>query len=268
MQSVRLRSASLPNPVLATRVTVDYPQKKAVLRDLAIDVHPGEILGLAGQSGAGKSTLALALFRLLQHTGAKITGSIQLEGEELLDKDEQQMRAIRGRRMSLIPQSPLSALNPALRLGTQLREAWKAHASDPAALPDRVRPLLSAAALPSDELFLRRYPSQMSVGQAQRFLIVMALLHNPALVIADEPSSALDVMTHRDVLSLLRTFNQEGGAGFLYISHDLPSIRTICHRIAILHEGAIVESGPVDEVLGNPRHPYTKNIVEAVPKWL
>jgi ABC-type glutathione transport system ATPase component len=262
------RSASLPEPVLSAGLTVDYPQKPGVLRNLQIDVQPGEILGLAGQSGAGKSTLALALFRLLDHTGARTAGSIVLQGSELLTKSERQMREVRGRLISLVPQSPLSALNPALRIGTQVREVWKAHAKDASALAERLRPLMASAALPDDDQFLRRYPAEISVGQAQRLLIVMALLHNPVLIVADEPASALDVMTQRDVLGLLGRLNRERGTSLLYISHDLPSIRSICHRVAILHDGGIVECGPVDQVFLNPTHAYTRRLVDAVPKWL
>jgi ABC-type glutathione transport system ATPase component len=249
------------------RLTVDYPQKPGVLRDMQLEIMPGEIVGLVGQSGAGKSTLALALFRLLAHKNARIEGSIVLAGCDLMQKTEREMREIRGRVMSLVPQSPVSALNSALRIGTQLREVWRAHSSDPGALAQRIQPLFAAAGLPGDASFLRRYPSEISVGQAQRLIIVMALLHDPALVVADEPASALDVITHRDLLKLLSELNRERNMSLLFISHDLPSVRALCHRVAILHEGAIVECGTTEEVLSNPVHPYTKSLTAAVPKW-
>jgi len=262
------KDANRIQPVLSVRLTVDYPQKPGVLRDMQLEIMPGEILGLVGQSGAGKSTLALALFRLLAHKNAKIQGSIVLAGCELMQKTERQMREIRGRVMSLVPQSPISALNSALRIETQLREAWRAHSSDALPLAERIQPLFAAAGLPREASFLRRYPAEISAGQAQRLIIVMALLHDPSLVVADEPASALDVITHRDLLKLLSALNRDRSMSLLFISHDLPSVRALCHRVAILHEGAIVECGLTDQVFSNPSHPYTKSLTTAVPKWL
>jgi ABC-type dipeptide/oligopeptide/nickel transport system ATPase component len=167
-----------------------------------------------------------------------------------------------------VPQSPAAALNPALRIGTQLREAWRAHS--PAKWEtqrERIAGLLKSAGLPGDEKFLRRFPQQISIGQAQRVLIVMALLHEPELVIADEPTSALDVITQREVLELLARLNTERHMAMLFVSHDLLSVATLCHRIAILYEGEIVECGPVGQVLSSPQHAYTRELVAAVPKW-
>src|ERR1019366_5148328 len=169
-------------PVLSTDLSVDYPQKTGVLQGARVEVLPGEIVGLVGQSGSGKSTLALAILRLLDHTGARIRGRMTLLGQDLMSLREPQLRAIRGRLVSLIPQSPAAALNPALRVGTQLREAWRAHSSEPWPVQrDCVVRLLAAAGLSPAEEFLKRFPREISVGQAQRILIVMALLHSPAL---------------------------------------------------------------------------------------
>jgi ABC-type dipeptide/oligopeptide/nickel transport system ATPase component len=255
-------------PVLSAELWVDYPQKASVLRGASIEVRSGEILGLVGQSGSGKSTLCMAILGLLKHTGATIRGSIVLAGHELTSYKERQMRDIRGRLVSLIPQSPSTALNPALRIGTQLRESWKAHASQSWELQmTRVRNLLASSGLPSGDEFLRRFPDQISVGQAQRILIVMAILHEPALLVADEPTSALDMVTQREVLDLILRINTERQMSVLFISHDLISVSALCHRIAILHEGIIVESGPVKEILACPRHPYTQKLIAAVPEW-
>ena len=259
---------STGTPVLATDISVGYPGDRQVLRRLRIEVFPGEYVGLVGESGAGKSTLALAILRLLGHLGGAVSGRILLLGRDLMRCDERRMRDIRGRQVSLIPQSPASALSPALRLETQLREAWRAHSSEEwRAQRERIGSLLDAAGLPGEHGFLRKFPGEISVGQAQRVLIVMALLHGPALLIADEPTSALDVITQRDVLELLGRIGRERQMSILFISHDLPTVAALCSRIAILHGGEIVESGPTMEVLKEPRHPYTKRLIEAVPKW-
>jgi oligopeptide transport system ATP-binding protein len=259
---------SPPAPVLSTDISVDYPQKRGVLRGARIEVFPGETVGLVGQSGSGKSTLALAILRLLNHTGARVSGRTMLLGQDLTCCDERRMRDIRGRLASLVPQSPATALNPALRIGTQLREAWLAHSREPwSSQEDRVAKLLTSVGLSPGEAILKRFPSEISVGQAQRVLIAMALLHAPPLLIADEPTSALDVITQREVLDLLTRIGKEHHMSMLFISHDLLTVAALCHRLAILHEGEIVECGPVKEVLNAPKHPYTKRLIAAVPKF-
>jgi peptide/nickel transport system ATP-binding protein len=254
--------------VLETDLTVDYPQKPGVLRHARITIDGGEILGLVGQSGSGKSSLALAILGLLNQTGARVTGKAILLGRDLMAYDSSQMREVRGRLISLVPQSPVAALNPALRIERQLREAWRAHSREPWSVQrKRALDLLEGAGLSSPESFLRRFPRQISVGQAQRILMAMALLHAPALVIADEPTSALDVITQREVLDLLTRAVAERHMSMLFISHDLPAVAGICQRLAILHAGEIVECGPVSEVLANPQHPYTRKLIDAAPKW-
>lgn len=245
---------------------MDYPQRAGVLRGARVEVSPGEIVGLVGQSGSGKSTLAHAVFRLLSHTGARVHGRASLLGQELMSLPERQLRAIRGRLLSLIPQSPAAALNPALRIETQLREAWRAHSSKPwSPRPHRVTSLLEVAGLSPAEAFLRRFPRQISVGQAQRVLIVMALLHSPALLIADEPTTALDVITQREILDLIVRLAREEQMSMLLISHDLLAVAATCHKLAILHEGEIVECGRVEDVLASPRHRYTRELLDAFP---
>jgi ABC-type dipeptide/oligopeptide/nickel transport system ATPase component len=257
-----------PPPVLSAEISVDYPKKPGVLRSAAIEVFRGEMMGLVGQSGSGKSTLALALMRLLDYSGARVHGRITLLGKDLVSCPEREMRAIRGRLMSLIPQSPSAALNPLLRIGTQLKEAWRAHSSAPwAAQSARLEHLFKSAGLPDAQSYLGRFPAQISVGQAQRVLIVMALLHSPLLLIADEPTSALDLITQSEVLDLLAGLGREQGASILFISHDLAAVAARCSRIAILHDGRIVECGPVREVLAAPKHAYTQRLVRAVPRW-
>jgi ABC-type glutathione transport system ATPase component len=253
--------------VLSAEISVDYPAKPGALRNVSVEVFGGEIFGLIGQSGSGKSTLAHAILRLLDTAGARISGRISLLGHDVMKATERQLRDIRGRQVSLVPQSPAAALNPALRIGTQVREAWKAHSREPwSDQQPRVMDLLASAGLPATPEFLRRFPREISVGQAQRILVVMALLHSPALVLADEPTSAVDVITQKDVLDMIVRMSAKG-TSMLLISHDLPAVAALCQRIAILHEGIIVECGPVGQVLTSPAHPYTRKLIQAVPKW-
>jgi ABC-type dipeptide/oligopeptide/nickel transport system ATPase component len=252
--------------LLSLRLTVDYPSKPAVLRDVALELRRGEILGLVGQSGSGKSTLALAVLRLLGLRGGVAHGSIRFEGHDLLALSERGMRELRGRSIALVLQSPLSALNPALRIGTQLKEAWRAHSgSSREACHRAIVEALACVSLDEGEAFLRRFPSEMSVGQAQRVLIAMAILHRPSLLIADEPTSALDAITQAEVLALLGSLNRKLGTAVLYISHDLLSVAALCHRIAILEAGEIVETACSERIFTLPAHPYTQRLISALP---
>lgn len=253
--------------LLSARVSVRYGDKPAVLRDVELNVGRGEVVGLVGQSGSGKSTLAMSILGLLDRKRVQAEGAIEFEGQDLLRLTERELRDLRGRKIALVLQSPLSSLNPALKIRTQLKETWRAHASGPATDCDRaIRQALESVSLPPTDEFLRKLPSQMSVGQAQRVLIAMAILHRPALLIADEATSALDVITQSEILALFRQLNRSFGMAILYISHDLPSVAGICDRIAILHQGQIVESGSTVQVLTRPQHEYTQRLMAAMPK--
>ncbi len=247
--------------LLSVRISAEYAGRR-VLRDVGFQIEPGEVLGLVGQSGSGKSTLALALLRLLAMRGGKVEGSIRLDERELNHLSEREMRRVRGRQIGFVPQSPDAALNPALRLRTHLEEAWRAHATGLGSF----RQLLESVSLPGDDAFLKRYPRHLSVGQGQRFLIAMGILHRPSLLIADEPTSALDVITQAEILALFQRLNRELGMALLFVSHDLLSIASLCHRVAILHQGELVEMGPADQMFENPRHDYTRRLVEAIPR--
>jgi ABC-type dipeptide/oligopeptide/nickel transport system ATPase component len=248
--------------LLDLRITAGYSGKPDVLRDVSVQIGPSEIVGLVGRSGEGKSTLILSILGLLGLKNGTCRGEIQFQGRNLLDLSPRQLREVRGREIALVPQSPLSALNPNLRLGAQLREAWRAHKPGE---PDW-QPLLESVSLPNDESFLRLYPRNLSVGMAQRFLIAMALLHQPPLLLADEPTSALDTITQSEILNLFRRVNRERGIGILYISHDLASVAALCSRVAILHQGQIVECAPTAELFATPQHPYTRQLIEAIPE--
>ena len=253
-------------PLLSLRLSVDYRNKAEVLRDVSMELRQGEVLGLVGQSGSGKSTLSLAILRLLHLKRGVTRGKLSFKGQDLFAKTETEMRSLRGREMSIVLQSPLSSLNPVLRIGSQLSEAWRAHSSGSRdACAAAISMALANVSLPNDSDFLRRKSSQLSVGQAQRVIIAMAILHRPSLLIADEPTSALDTITQSEILRLFAQLNRELGMGILYISHDLLSVAVLCHRIAILNAGEIVECGPPSQIFGAPQHPYTQKLVAALP---
>jgi peptide/nickel transport system ATP-binding protein len=263
----RMNPDSQPDILLSTQISVRYGDKPPVLRDVQLDIRRGEVLGLIGQSGSGKSTLAMAILGLLDRKRVQAEGAIEFENCDLLKLRERELRALRGRKLALVLQSPLSSLNPALKIRTQLKEAWLAHARGSAAEYDAaICAAMESVSLPSSDDFLRKHAAQMSVGQAQRVLIAMAVMHCPALLIADEATSALDVITQSEILALFRHLNRTTGMAILYISHDLASVAGICDRIAILHQGQIVELGTTTEVMTHPQHEYTQRLMAVLPR--
>jgi peptide/nickel transport system ATP-binding protein len=256
----------LQDSLLSAHLSVDYGNKTDVLRDLSLEIARDEILGLVGQSGSGKSTLALSLMGLLPLKGGRVRGEVVFRGKDLLSCSENELRTIHGKEMSIVLQSPLAALNPALSIGSQLNEAWKAHQRGKNVQGSAaIQAALANVSLPSDREFLRRRPSQLSVGQGQRVCIAMAILHGPAVLFADEPTSALDPITQSEILKLFARLNRELGMAVLYISHDLLSVAALCHRICILHEGSIAECGTPEAIFNSPQHEYTRRLVEALP---
>jgi peptide/nickel transport system ATP-binding protein len=250
--------------VLEFRLSAAYG-KTRVLHDIEGRISSGEIAALVGLSGSGKSTLALALLCLLHYRGGEIAGSIRLDGEELVGLSESRLRSLRGRRIGYVPQSPAAALNPRLRVRTLLDETWLAHKSKKPPV-SFYQGLLESVHLPSDDDFFNRRAGGLSTGQGQRLLIALAIMHNPALLLADEPTSALDAITQAAILQLFRELNGARGTAVLFISHDLLSVAAIAQRVDILHKGRIVESGPPAEIFRNPRNPFTRELVAAMPK--
>jgi len=250
--------------------SVDYPNHKRVLGRLALEISEGETVALIGQSGSGKSTLALAILRLLDWKRGVVNGRIEFgDHGNLLALPERAMRAIRGKEIALVLQSAASALNPMLRISAQFEEAWRAHSSAAWRREGlaKTNQLLREVDLPAgDPGFLKRYPREISIGQAQRVLIAMSLLHDPRLLLADEPTSALDIVTQQEVLGLLRRLAASRKMATLFISHDLLSVAALCDRVAILHEGEIVEEAATTSIFTSPSHPYTRRLIGALPQ--
>jgi ABC-type glutathione transport system ATPase component len=252
-------------PMLQVHLRAEYG-KRCVLSDVRFDLCAGEALGMVGTSGAGKTTLVMAMLGLLPWRGGKTTGEVLIDGNNLLTMPAREARNIRGKRIALVPQSPMTALNSAVSLRSHFDEAWRAHESTgKKVLEERLRQLMREVQLPADDIgFLLRKPGQISVGQAQRVLIALALLHRPAILIADEPTSAMDPVTQAEIISLLRQLNRQNGTALLYISHDLLSVLQLCDRLAVLHSGAIAECVPVAQI-DRARHPATLSLLRSLP---
>jgi peptide/nickel transport system ATP-binding protein len=240
--------------------------KREVVQGISFNVAAGETLGLVGESGSGKSATALAVMRLLGPSAA-VSGSIQLGGENLLSLPEEAMRRHRGRDVAMVFQEPMTALNPVMTVGRQIAEALEAH--DPKMPRKEVRARVIEAmrevGLPDPERRADDYPHQFSGGQRQRVVIAMALMNRPQLLIADEPTTALDVTVQAQVLALLKRLRAERGLSMLFISHDLAVVGQVADRVAVMQNGAIVEMGEVRQVLTAPQHQYTRRLLAAVP---
>ncbi len=237
------------------------------LEGVSFEVREGEIFGLVGETGCGKSVTTYSTLRLLPSTGRVHSGRITLAGESLLDASESRMREVRGGEIAMIFQDPLSALNPVMRVGDQIAESVWLHDDlpDAEAVAARVEEVLGQVRMPDPAGAMRAFPHELSGGMQQRVMIAMALAGRPKMLIADEPTTALDVTIQSQVLQLLRQLKQEAGLTVLLITHDLGVVAELCDRVAVMYAGTIVETAPVAELFGNPRHPYTQGLLAALP---
>lgn len=236
------------------------------VRDFDLTIYPGQSIAIVGESGSGKSTAAMSILGLLPGTGKVTSGSIKLNGEELTELDEKGWQKVRGNKIGLVPQDPMSNLNPVWRIGTQVEESLRAnHVVEGSERHARVVQLLEEAGLPEAERRAKQYPHEFSGGMRQRTLIAIGLAARPELLIADEPTSALDVTVQKKILDHLETLTEELGTALLFITHDLGLAAERADHLLVMHRGRIVEKGPSLQILRNPQHPYTKRLVTAAP---
>jgi peptide/nickel transport system ATP-binding protein len=257
-------------PVLTIdRLTVALPpgsDRRYAVEQLSLEVGAGEIVCVVGESGSGKSVSAFSIMGLLPREVVPVSGSMRLEGEELIDTTEARYRQLRGSRMAMIFQEPMTALDPVRTIGDQIEEVLEVHTTmDAAARRARVLDTIASVHLPDPQDMLRAFPHQLSGGQRQRAMIAGALVLDPALLIADEPTTALDVTTQAQILKLIDELRQRRGTGVLFITHDVGVVADIANRVVVMRQGRIVEQGSVGNVLRRPQHPYTKMLIGAVP---
>lgn len=238
------------------------------IKDVSFDMYRGEVLGLVGESGCGKSVTSLSIMQLLKDTPGKVTnGSATLDGVNLVEASDTQIRDIRGGKMSMIFQEPMSSLNPAMRIDKQMIEGIRLHTNlSKQEARERAAKILQQVGIPDPERVLKNYPHQLSGGMSQRVMIAMAMSCNPQLLIADEPTTALDVTIQAQILELMKKIQQEEGMSILLITHDLGVVAEMCTRVIVMYAGEIVEEAPVEILFNNPTHPYTEGLIASVPK--
>ena len=236
------------------------------VRGIDLTVQDGEIMGLVGESGSGKTVTAMMVSGLLRPEQADFRGRILLDGEDLLHAGGQRIRAIQGKDICVVFQEPMSAMDPTMRIGKQVEECLRVH-TDLSAQERRQRALqaLRDVELPDPEGVYRKYPHELSGGMLQRVMIAAAIVARPRLLLADEPTTALDVTIQAQILALLKRLNQEMGMSILFISHNLHVVRKLCTRVAVMCKGELLEEGPVDQVFYHPQADYTKGLIAAIP---
>ena len=251
-------------------LSTEFPVKKGIVRaveDVSFDVDQGEILAIVGESGSGKSVTSLSIMGLLAEPGHVAGGSLEFEGKDLATLSEKQYRELRGNDMAMIFQEPMTSLNPVYRVGNQIVEAIRTHEKvSKAEAKDRAVDLLRKVGIPSPEARINDYPHQMSGGMRQRVMIAMALACNPKLLIADEPTTALDVTIQAQILDLLRRLRDDAGMAVLLITHDLGVVSETADRVVVMYCGQVVEEAEVRTLFDHPMHPYTLGLLKSIPR--
>ncbi|GHV26455.1 ABC transporter ATP-binding protein [Clostridia bacterium] len=264
---------SSPAPLLALEnLTTAFASARGrsvtVVENVSFQVASGEIVGLVGESGCGKSVTSLSIMRLFQNTSGRVTGgSVRLRGIDLLKLSPGEMRRIRGPQVAMVFQEPMSSLNPSMRVRTQLQEAIRLHTNRSTRAADaHALDMLRQVGLPNPKLTAQSYPHQLSGGISQRVMIAMAMSCDPQLLIADEPTTALDVTIQAQILDLMRRIREEHQTGIILITHDLGIVAEMCDRVLVMYAGRIVEEAPVRALFKSPLHPYTQGLIASVPK--
>jgi peptide/nickel transport system ATP-binding protein len=260
----------MATPLLQVQnLRVEFPTRHGTLRaldDISFDIAPGEILGVVGESGAGKSLTGAAIIGLLEPPGRVAGGQILLNGQRIDNLDADAMRRIRGRQIGAVFQDPLTSLNPLYTVGRQLIETIRTHLPmDERQARERAIELLRQTGIPAPEARIEQYPHQFSGGMRQRVVIALALAAQPRLIVADEPTTALDVSIQAQIIALLKTLAREQGAAVMLVTHDMGVIAETCDRVAVMYAGRIVELGPVHEVIHRPAHPYSRGLMGSIP---
>ena len=260
----------MASPLLEVRhLRVEFPTRRGTLLaldDVSFDIAPGEILGVVGESGAGKSLTGAAIIGLLEPPGRIASGEIRLEGQRIDNLPYEQMRAIRGRRIGAVFQDPLTSLNPLYTVGRQLIETIRTHLPlSESQARERAIQLLQDTGIPAAEARIDQYPHQFSGGMRQRVVIALALAAEPKLIVADEPTTALDVSIQAQIIALLKRLCKEHGASVMLVTHDMGVIAETCDRVAVMYAGRVVEIGPVADVIHRPSHPYTAGLMGSIP---
>ena len=268
MQWIQNREIVMNKPVLSLEeVSVSFGSKDpiAVTDRVSFEIFPGEFFALVGESGCGKSVTAMSILRLLPTPSAKITsGQIYFENQDLIRLKDAEIRRVRGSSISSIFQEPMQALNPVIPIGKQLLEVLRFEKKE--AAMERIKKYLKLAGLSDIDRIWKAYPHEMSGGMLQRICIVMALLPSPSLIIADEPTTALDVTVQAQVMDILKRLAQESNTAVFLITHNMGLVAQYAHRVGVMYAGRLVEMGPVDQVIDSPMHPYTEGLLAAIPE--
>ncbi len=260
----------MPTPILQVRdLRTQFAMPDGIIKavdGVSFDLYPGESLGIVGESGSGKSVTALSLLRLVPEPGRIVGGKVLFRNEDLLQMTEPEIREIRGRDIAMIFQDPQSSLNPVLRTGFQVDEAMRAHGKSKADARARTIELLTKVRIPAAETRVKDYPHQLSGGMRQRAMIAMGLSNAPAILLADEPTTALDVTVQAQILELLADLNRELGTAIVMITHNMGVVAGLCSRVMVMYAGQIVEEGPVEQIFDSPQHPYTWSLLKSIPR--